>query len=135
MQQPIVHTDSTALPDNPLELLLRGMAGLVHEKETERNQLQERCSYLEQQAQSEPRKPIVADGKQNELIAALNVLYEAGFIANCSKAEFMKRTAEALGVPAMANNYAKALYNIKLTYKYDEIFSKLNEVAQTEKKK
>lgn len=131
------HINSSSPEDHPVSLILRGMDGVLRQEQTRIHQLEQECSLYRQQAESFalPQPSVVAEGKQNELIAVLNVLYEAGLIANCTKAEFMKRIADALGATAMANNYAKALYNIKLTYKYDEIFSKLNEVAQTEKKK
>ena len=77
---------------------------------------------------------IVADGKQKELVAVLNVIYEAGFVTGCTKAEFMKRMADAFGAQGITN-YNKALYNVKMTYKYDDIFTHLNEVAQAEKTK
>ena len=43
----------------------------------------------------------------------------------------MQRMAVACGCESIAN-YPKALYNIKNTYKYDEIFKNLAEVAHNE---
>ena len=125
---------AAGVPESNLEKVLRGVAGLVHEQEAEKQLLQARCEQLEEQLQTTPLTPIIADGKQKEIIAILNVIYEAGFISGCTKAEYMKRMADALGAPGIAN-YTKALYNIKLTYKYDDIFTRLSEVAETEKTK
>jgi len=121
-------------PESPLELFLRGMAGMVRQSENEKFQLKQHCDQLEKQNQQLPPSCIVAEGKQKELIAILNVLYEAGYATGCTKAEFMKRMADAMGAPGIAN-YTKALYNIKTTYKYDEIFQNLAEVAEREKTK
>ena len=129
-----VHIDLQDIPESSVSLLLRGVAGLVREKDAEMHQLEHERNYYKEQLQAIPQTCIVAEGKQNEIIAALNVLYEYGMVT-CSKKEFMQRMADAFGAPGMAANYAKALYNIKTTYKYDEIFEKLNEIAQIEKKK
>ena len=124
------HTDPKAVPESPLELMLRGLSGLVHQQEVEKFGLQERCAQYEAQKQALPADSIVAEGKQKELIAILNAVYEAGFVIG-SKKEFMQRMAEAFGCDSIAN-YPKALYNIKNTYKYDEIFKNLSEVAHSE---
>ena len=128
------HTTQTA---SPVELLLKGMVGITQEKDQEIYTLKQKCNELEKMAQCNllPTKSIVSDGKQNELVAIFNVLYESGMVSNCTKSEFIKRIADAFGAPGMAANFSKALYNIKLTYKYDEIFEKFNEAAQVEKKK
>ena len=132
MPSPICHIDPSAtVPDSSLELLLRGITGLVHENETEKRQLHERCEYLEQQIQTLPQTCIVAEGKQKKLIAILNAIYEGGYIAGCNKKEFMQRMTSALGCQGLAD-YNKALYNIKNTYQYDEIFSDLAQVAHNE---
>lgn len=97
----------------------------------------ERCAMEKHQYQDELKarqvewENMVVDGKQNEWIAILNVLYEAG-LAKGSKKDFMQRMAVALGCPKIAD-YCAQLYKIKLTYKYDEIFKRLEEVAQQEK--
>ena len=114
---------------------MRGMVGIIQEKDVEVHQLKQECDHYKQQIQSLPQTSIIAEGKQNELIAIFNVIYEAKLISGCTKVEFMKRMGDALGVTGLASNYAKALYNIKTTYKYDEIFSKLTEIAEIEKKK
>ena len=134
MSENNIHIDLQNVPESPVSLLMRGMAGVIQEKDAEMYQLKHERDYYKEQTQSLPQTSIIADGKQNEMIAALNVLYEYGMVT-CSKKEFMQRMADALGVSGMAANYAKALYNIKTTYKYDEIFEKLNEVALEEKKK
>ena len=113
-----------------MELILRGFSGYAHQQEEEKQQLQLRCEQYEAQMQSLPATSIVADGKQKELIAILNAIYEAGYITG-SKKEFMQRAADALGCEGIAN-YNKALYNVKNTYKYDDIFKDLAEVAHGE---
>ena len=130
MNDTYLHTDQKAVPESPLELMLRGFSGLVHQQEVEKFDLQERCARYEAQAQALPADSIVADGKQKELIAILNAIYETGLVT-CSKKEFMQRMADACGCDSIAN-YNKALYNIKNTYKYDEIFKNLAEVAHNE---
>ena len=131
MTEPLIHTDPSSVPNSPLELLFHSMAGLVHEKEAEKQQLHERCAYLEQQVQTLPQTCIVADGKQKKLIAIRNAIYEGGYIVGCNKKEFMLRMASALGCPGLAD-YNKALYNVKNTYQYDEIFTDLAQVAHNE---
>ena len=96
MAEPLIHTDLTSVPNSPLELLFHSIAGLVHEKETEKQQLHERCVYLEQQIQNLPQTCIVAEGKQKKLLAILNAIYEGGYIAGCNKKEFMQRMATAV---------------------------------------
>ena len=129
MAETYLHTDTT-LSESPMELILRGFSGFVHQQEMEKQQLQLRCEQYEAQQQSLPATSIVADGKQKEVIAILNAIYEAGYITS-SKKEFMRQVADAFGCEAIAN-YNKALYNIKNTYKYDDIFKELAEVAHKE---
>ena len=74
---------------------------------------------------------IIADGKQKKLIAILNAIYESGYTVNCSKKEFMQKAARIFGCEAIAD-YSKALYNVKNTYQYDDIFSELALVAHNE---
>ena len=130
MQETYLHTDQKAVPESPLELMLRGFSGRVHQQEAEKYTLQERCAQYEAQMQALPVESIVADGKQKELIAILNTVYEAGYITG-SKKDFMRRVADALGCEGIAN-YNKALYNVKNTYKYDDIFKDLAETAHKE---
>lgn len=130
MHDTYIHTDQKAVPESPLELMLRGFSGLVHQQEVEKSDLRERCAQYEAQMQAFPADSIVAEGKQKELIAILNAVYEAGLVT-CSKKDFMQRMADACGCDGIAN-YNKALYNIKNTYKYDEIFKNLAEVAHNE---
>ena len=132
MHETYLHTDQKVVPESPLELMLRGFSGLVHQQEVEKFDLQERCAQYEAQMQALPAESVVAEGKQKEIIAILNALYKAGYIVGISQKEFMERMANALACPGLAN-YAQALYNIKITYKYDEIFDGLLKVAQKEK--
>ena len=112
---------------------MRGLGGLVEEKDQELFRTRQERDYYKDQQNQLPQASVVADGMQNEFIAIFNAMYARGMVT-CSKKEFMERMANALGCPQMAANYAKALYNIKLTYKYDEIFEKLSATAQEEKK-
>lgn len=130
MHDTYLHTDRKAVPESPLELMLRGFSGLVRQQEVEKYDLQERCAQYEAQIQALPSGSIVAEGKQKEVIAILNAIYEAGYITG-SKKDFMQRMADACGCDGIAN-YTKALYNIKNTYKYDEIFQNLAETAHNE---
>ena len=130
MAEVYLHTDTNSRPESPMELILRGFSGYAHQQEEEKQQLQLRCEQYEAQMQSLPATSIVAEGKQKELIAILNAIYEAGYLTG-SKKEFMQRAADALGCEGIAN-YNKALYNVKNTYKYDDIFKDLAEVAHGE---
>jgi hypothetical protein len=132
MIEEYLHTNQSSAPESPLEHLLCGFYGITQQQEKEKHYWQQRCEQFEAQQQSLPETPIVADGKQKEVIAIFNVIYKAGYIVGISQKEFMERIANALGCPGIAN-YAPALYNIKTTYKYDEIFDNLNEVAKKEK--
>lgn len=122
--------------DAALARILGGMGEVLTGVREKFVQCAEEKQQAQQQleAQSLPVSNIVAEGMQNELIAIFNAMHARGMVT-CSKKEFIERMANALGCPQMAANYAKALYNIKLTYKYDEIFEKLGEAAQEEKKK
>ena len=122
--------------DAALARILGGMGEVLTGVREKFVQCAEEKQQAQQQleAQSLPVTNIVAEGMQNELIAIFNAMHARGMVT-CSKKEFIERMANALGCPQMAANYAKALYNIKLTYKYDEIFEKLSEAAQEEKKK
>ena len=130
MEDAYLHTDTTSGSESPLELIFRGISGVIHQQEQEKQQLLLRCEQYESQLQSLPAASIVAEGKQKEVIAILNAIYESGYITG-SKKEFMQRMADALGCESIAN-YNKALYNVKNTYKYDEIFDKLAKVAHDE---
>ena len=133
MSEKNIHIDLQNVPESPASLLMRGMAAMMQEKDAEVYHLQKERDYYKEQTKELPPKSIIADGMQNEFIAIFNAMYARGMVT-CTKAEFMKRMADALGAPAMATNYAKALYNIKITYKYDEIFEQLSEIAEKEKK-
>ncbi len=127
------HISPQEVPESPVSLLMRGMAGVMREKDAELYQMQEKCSRLEAEAEAMAIEPtcVVADGKQKKLIAILNAIYGSGYIVNCSKKEFMQRMATALGCPGIAD-YNKALYNVKNTYQYEEIFTDLSQVAHNE---
>ena len=75
MQKPVVHTSPSSVPESPVQLLMRGMTGLMREKEVEVYQLQQERDFYREQTKELPQKAILAEGKQNELIAILNVLY------------------------------------------------------------
>ena len=113
-----------------MELILRGFSGFVHQQEAEKQHWQQRCAQYEAEQQTLPPACIIAEGKQKEVIAILNAIYEAGYITG-SKKDFMQSMADACGCDGIAN-YNKALYNIKNTYKYDDIFKDLAEVAHKE---
>ena len=132
MAEPYLHIDQTSFPDSPMELVLRGLSGYVHQQEAEKQHWKQRCEEYEAAQQSLPSESIIPDGKQKELIAIFNAIYKAGYVNGISLKEFMERLANVFGCPGMAN-YAQALYNIKTAYKYDEIFDNLIKVAQTEK--
>jgi len=93
----------------------------------------EEKEQLRQQVETKKIVPanIVAEGKQKKLIAILNAIYEDEYIEGASKKEFMQRMADALGCPGIAN-YSQALYGVKNTYGYDEIFTHLGQVAHDE---
>ena len=131
MNDAYLHTNQKAVPESPLELMLRGFSGLVHQQEVEKFDLQERCARYEAQAQALPADSVVAEGKQKKLIAILNAIYEDGYIEGVSKKEFMQRISDALGCPGLAN-YSQALYGVKNTYGYDDIFTRLAKVAHDE---
>ena len=114
--------------------MLEGMGQFVNGVKRLYGRSIEEKEHYRQQAESNRIEPanIVADGKQKELIAIFNAIYKAGYVSGISQKDFMERLANVFGCPGMAN-YAQALYNIKTTYKYDEIFDGLLKVAQTEK--
>jgi len=132
MQDLVIHSTPEQVPENPMELVLRGMSGILRQQELEMHHLRKQNASLEQQLSTPANTSVIAEGKQKEMIAVLNTLYASGLITNCTKSEFMQRMALALGVPDMANNYAKHLYNIKLASKYSDIFKHLAQVAQQE---
>ncbi len=133
MAEAYLHTDSSSSQESPMELILRGFSGYVHQQEAEKQHWQQRCAQYEAEQQSLPAESVVAEGKQKEVIAIFNAIYKAGYVSGISLKEFMERMADALGCPGLANNYAQALYNIKTTYKYDDVFDGLQKVAQAEK--
>ncbi len=127
------HINLQDVPESPVSLLMRGMAGVMQEKDAELYHMQQKCIRLEAEAEAMAIEPtsIVADGKQKKLVAILNAIYESGYIVDCSKKEFMQRMATMLGCPGIAD-YSKALYNVKNTYQYEEIFTDLAQVAHNE---
>ena len=133
MSEKNIHIDPQNVPESPVSLLMRGMAGVIQEKDAEMYQLRQEREYYKEQAQELPQTCIVAEGKQGEIIAALNVLYEAGLVASTKK-EYMQRMADALGCPSIAD-YSRPLNKIKQAYKYEEFFDKLKETALKERDK
>lgn len=127
------HINLQEIPESPVSLLMRGMVGVMREKDAELYHMQQKCSRLESEAEAMAIAPIsvVAEGKQKKLIAILNAIFESGYITNCSKKEYMQRMATALGCPGISD-YNKALYNVKNTYQYEEIFTDLAQVAHNE---
>ena len=126
-----LHTEPAPTAENPLELIFRGLSGVMHQQYTEKQALLRRCEDLEAQTNILPATPIVAEGKQKKLLAILNAIFESRYIDGISKKEFMQRAAEMFGCPGLAD-YTRALYNVKNTYGYDDIFTELAEVAHKE---
>ena len=123
---------------------MRDIMGSVHdrfqvcaaEKASIKLELEQTKNELGNMRNPLPPPCAVAEGKQKEAVALLNALYESGIInrENVTKKEFMQHMADALGCPGMAD-YSRALNTIKQTYKYDDIFDNLSQVAQKEKTK
>ena len=114
--------------------VLDGMGQFVNGmKQLYAHSLEEK-EYYRQQAEANSIEPtnIVAENKQKELTAIFNVIYKAGYVTGISMKDFMERAANVFGCPGMAK-YASALYNVKTTYKYEDIFDNLRQVAQQEK--
>lgn len=122
-------TSSDPATDAGVMNMLEGMGQFVNGVKLMYGRSVEEKEQLRQQVESKQIEPtnIVADGKQNELIAVLNALYEYGIFTG-SKKEFMERMAGALGCPGIAD-YSAQLYKIKQTYKYSEIFDRLKDTA------
>ena len=142
MQQPLEHILELAPSDANYVRLLDAVQNIVggvkerysqcaSEKVEYYNQLQATNEQLDRMRQSLPAPAIVADGKQKELVAILSAIYDSGYFVHVTKKDFMQRMADCLGCPGIAN-YNQHLYNIKNTYKYDEIFDKLAKVAHDE---
>lgn len=106
--------------------LTKGFTEYSNSCEMEKRRLRDQLSAL-----SEPLPNIVASDKQNVWIAVLFVLYEMGLInKECSKKDYMKRMADALGSPGIAD-YSRQIYKFKDTaFKYDDIFKEIANVAQ-----
>lgn len=79
---------------------------------------------------------IVTSGSRKELIAILNAIYESGLINNkqITKAEFFQRASILFGDSGM-KDYATALSQVILAYKYDDIFHNLTQTAQQYREK
>lgn len=113
--------------------MLEGMGQFVNGVKVLYGRSVEEKERYRQQAEAKQIEPtnIVAEGKQKKLIAILNALYAAGYTEGLSKKEFMQRMADAFGCPGIAN-YSQALYGVKNTYGYDDIFTELGKVAHDE---
>lgn len=119
------------IPESPEELLLRGALGICKKANAEKYQLQKNNERLTAQLQSLSGGTVIADGKQKEMIAILNAIYETGMIT-CTKSEYMQRMGKALGAPTI-ENYSSSLHNIMTANKYDDIFNNLKETAKEAK--
>lgn len=121
--------------DKGILRMLHGVGEIITGIEAQYAQCAEEKQQYKIQLASAHEEPenIVSDGKQNELLAILNAIYAAGMIKG-SKKDFMQRMAKALGCSKLSD-YNAQLHKIKLTYKYEDIFTNLCEIAQQEKVK
>lgn len=135
MNQMPIHIESLDPEDCGMVRVLGGFGDVLKGVQEKYIQLaQEKHQYKSQaEASNKEATNIIAEGKQSELIAALNVLYEYGMVA-CTKKEYMQRMADALGCPSIAD-YSRPLNKVKQTYKYEELFDKLKETALKERDK
>ena len=131
-----IHIESLDPQDTAIARILGGLGEVLTGVQEKYVQCAEEKQQAQQQLESQnlPETNIVADGKQNELIAVLNTIYESGMVTG-SKKEFAERMGKALGCPQLAANYSAQLHKIKMTYKYDAIFENLAKVAEREKTK
>ena len=130
MLSPTPHIESLDAKDAAFTSILEGVVKVAEGMKSE----YARCAAEKHQYQIElasaqtPNTNIVADGKQKELIAVLNGMYDMGLVTGCTKAEYFKRMAHAYGAPAL-ENYSAALNNVMNAAKYPEIFNTLKDVA------
>ena len=130
------HMDSLDPQDAAVARMLGGMGEVL----TGVREKYERCAEEKQQAQQQlaaqslPVSNVVADGKQNEILAILNAMHVRGLVT-CSKKELIERVANAMGCPQLANNYNGQLYKVKQTYKYGTIFDDLKNSAMQDRDK
>lgn len=123
-------------PRSTVEYLSIGYAVHIHQLECEIQQLRQRLAEYEEKekaAEALPQKNVVAENMQGELIAILNAMYAKGMFG-CSKKELMERMGNGMGCPGIAD-YSRSLNKIKQTYKYEEIFKKLQDIAIQERDK
>lgn len=120
-------------PDAEFVQLLGGLSGVFSGIQAQYAQCAEEKEQYRQQVSALQTVPsnIVAANKQKKLIAILNAIFACEYIDGVSKKEFMQRMANALGCPGIAD-YNKALYNVKNTYGYDDIFTELSDAAHRE---
>lgn len=113
--------------------VLEGMGQFVQGVKMMFGRSVEEKEQLRQQAEANRIEPknIVAEGRQKKLIAILNAIFEDGYTEGVSKKDFMQLMSNAFGCPGLAN-YSQALYGIKNTYGYDDIFTRLAQVAHEE---
>ena len=131
----LIHMESLDPEDTGMARVLGGFGDVLKGVQEKYIQLAQEKQQYKAQAETSNKEAtnIVAEGKQSELIAALNALYEYGMVA-CTKKEFMQRMADALGCPSIAD-YSRPLNKIKQAYKYEELFDKLKETALKERDK
>lgn len=136
MDIPSSHIELLDPHDAAIARMLGGIGEVLTGVQAKYVQCAEEKQQVQQQlaAQTLPATNIIAEGMQNEFIAIFNAMYARGMVTS-SKKEFMERMANALGCPQMANNYSGQLHKIKSTYKYDDIFDNLAEIAAREKTK
>lgn len=130
------HTSTLSPADAGFARMLGGVREIIGAVEEQYLRCAEEKNTYRQQlaaAQIEPVN-IVADKKQKELIAIVNAIFEAGYVTDCTKGEYMQRMATAFGAPSIAN-YSAPLYNVMNASKYEDIFNNLKDVAIEAKSK
>ena len=130
MLSPSPHIESLDAKDAGVASILDGVIKVAEGMKTEfvRCASEKHHYQLELASTQTPNSNIVAEGKQKELIAILNGIYEMGLVSDCTKAEYFKRMAQAYGAPAL-ENYSASLNNVMNTAKYPEIFNNLKDAA------
>lgn len=110
--------------------VLNGMMGIIGGMKKQYTRCAEEKELYRQQAEAAQITPtnIIAEGKQKELIAIMNSIYEAGYVTGCNKGEFMSRALSAFGIPE-TKQYNSALSNIMIAKKYEDIFTNLKDAA------
>lgn len=129
MLSPSTHIETLDARDAGVARILDGIVQVAEGMRSEYT----RCAAEKNQYQMQlatlqaPNENIIAEGKQKELIAILDVLYESGYVT-CPKNEFMSRMSKAFGAERL-EDYTAQLSNIKAANKYPGIFNSLCETA------